>query len=74
MKAAEELIAVEGTIAKVLNGSMFKVQLDSGFEVLGMTSGKMRKFNIRLTLGDKVKVEMSPYDLTKGRIVYRFKD
>lgn len=74
VKAKDELVSVEGVVTKVLNGSMFSIKLDNGFEVLGMTSGRMRKFNIRLALGDRVRVEMSPYDLTKGRIVYRCKD
>lgn len=73
MKNDENIITLEGTISKICSGSMFKVHLENGFEILGIPSGKMRKFNIRLALGDKVQVEMSAYDLTKGRIVYRLK-
>ena len=62
---------VEGEISAVLAGTMFRVKLESGHEVLAHISGKMRKRFIRLVIGDKVKMEMSPYDLTKARIVYR---
>jgi translation initiation factor IF-1 len=62
---------MEGTIAAVLAGTMFKVKLASGHEVLAHISGKMRKRFIRLVVGDKVKMEMSPYDTSKARIVYR---
>jgi len=62
---------VEGTISSVLAGTMFKVKLASDHEVLAHISGKMRKRFIRLVVGDKVKMEMSPYDTTKARIVYR---
>ena len=73
MKNDDNLITIQGTITKICSGSMFKVKLDNGFEILGTLSGKMRKFNIRMAIGDKVQVEMSAYDLTKGRIVYRMK-
>lgn len=73
MKNDDNLITIQGTITKICSGSMFKVKLDNGFEILGTISGKMRKFNIRMAIGDKVQVEMSAYDLTKGRIVYRMK-
>lgn len=73
MKNDDTLITAEGKITKILPGSMFRVELDNGFEILGIPSGKMRKFNIRMALGDKVQVEMSAYDLTKGRITYRMK-
>ena len=69
----EKSVEVEGTITSVLAGTQFRVQLQSGHEVLAHISGKMRKRFIRLTLGDKVKMEMSPYDLSKGRIEYRLK-
>lgn len=62
---------LEGTVSAVLAGTMFKVQLSSGHEVLAHISGKMRKRFIRLVIGDKVKMEMSPYDTSKARIVYR---
>ena len=61
---------MEGTISAVLAGTMFKVKLASGHEVLAHISGKMRKRFIRLVVGDKVKMEMSPYDTSKARIVY----
>ncbi|GAA5496881.1 translation initiation factor IF-1 [Rubritalea halochordaticola] len=62
---------IEGTIKTVLAGTMFKVELASGHEVLAHISGKMRKRFIRLVVGDRVKMEMSPYDTTKARITYR---
>ena len=73
MKNDDTLITADGKITKILPGSMFRVELDNGFEILGIPSGKMRKFNIRMALGDKVQVELSAYDLTKGRITYRMK-
>ena len=60
-----------GVIEELLPGATFKIRLDNGHEILAHLSGKMRMFNIRLLPGDKVKVEMTPYDLTKGRITYR---
>ncbi len=67
----EKAVEVEGTISSVLAGTMFRVKLNSGHEVLAHISGKMRKRFIRLVIGDRVKMEMSPYDVTKARIVYR---
>jgi translation initiation factor IF-1 len=69
----EEAIAVEGTVVEPLPNAMFKVELENGHMVLAHISGKMRMHYIRILPGDKVKVELSPYDLTRGRIVYRFK-
>jgi len=69
----EEKIEVEGTVIEALPGTQFRVELDNGHEVLAYLSGKMRRYYIRILLGDRVKLEMSPYDLTRGRIVYRFK-
>jgi translation initiation factor IF-1 len=69
----EDKIQVEGTVVEALPGTQFKVRLETGYEVLAYLSGKMRKYYIRILLGDKVRVEMSPYDLTRGRIVYRHK-
>ena len=66
-------IEVEGKVVAVLPGTMFKVQLSNGHVVLAHISGKLRKNFIKITNGDKVTVEMSAYDLTKGRITYRFK-
>ena len=68
---AEQTIETEGKIMSVLAGTMFKVALENKHEVLAHISGKMRKRFIRLTTGDRVKLEMSPYDLNKARIVYR---
>ncbi|HZM23644.1 MAG TPA: translation initiation factor IF-1 [Anaerolineales bacterium] len=69
----EEIIAVEGTVIEPLPNAMFKVELENGHMVLAHISGKMRMHFIRILPGDKVKLELSPYDLTRGRIVYRFK-
>ena len=70
---AEELIEVEGRVTVVLPGTMFRVQLDNEHLVLATISGKMRKRFVRLTVGDRVKMEMSPYDLDKARIVWRLR-
>lgn len=67
----EESIETQGRVTSVLAGTMFRVQLDNNHEVLAHISGKMRQRFIRLTVGDRVKLEMSPYDLNKARIVYR---
>ena len=69
--AKEEPIQLEGTISKVMPGTMFKVALPNGHEVLSHISGKMRKNWIRIAVGDKVTVEVSPYDLSKARIIFR---
>jgi translation initiation factor IF-1 len=69
----EKAIELEGIVQEPLPNAMFKVKLDNGHEILAHISGKMRKFYIRILPGDKVKVEMSPYDLTKGRITYRYR-
>ena len=71
MATKEEKIEVEGEVVEALPSTMFRVQLDSGHSVLATISGKMRKHYIRILPGDKVKVELSPYDLTRGRITYR---
>lgn len=67
----EESIEVEGIIKENLPNTMFRVELENGHEVLAYLSGKMRKYFIKIIPGDKVKVALSPYDLTKGRIIYR---
>ncbi len=67
----EEPIAVEGTVVEPLKNAMFRVELDNGHRVLAHVSGKMRRYFIRILPGDKVKLELSPYDLTRGRITYR---
>jgi len=69
--AKEEGIVVEGTVVEPLPNAMFRVELENGHKVLAHVSGKMRKFFIRILPGDKVTVELSPYDLTRGRITYR---
>ena len=69
----EEPIEVEGTVAEPLPNAMFRVELKNGHMVLAHISGKMRMNFIRILPGDRVKLEMSPYDLTRGRIVYRYK-
>ena len=69
----EEKIQMEGTVIEALPGTQFRVQLDNGPEVLAYLAGKMRRYYIRILLGDRVKLEMSPYDLTRGRITYRQK-
>ncbi len=72
-KKKEDKIDVEGTVIEALPGTQFRVRLDNGYEILAYLSGKMRKYYIRILLGDRVRVELSPYDLTRGRIVYRYK-
>ena len=69
----EEKITVEGTVIEALPATQFRVELDNGHEVLAYLSGKMRRYYIRILLGDRVRVEISPYDLSRGRIVYRQK-
>jgi translation initiation factor IF-1 len=71
MVKKEEALEVEGTVTQALANTRFRVQLESGTEVLAHVAGKMRKHFIRIVPGDRVKVELSPYDLTKGRITYR---
>lgn len=71
--AKEEAIEVEGVIQEALPNAMFRVELQNGHTILGHISGKMRKHYIRILPGDKVKVELSPYDLTRGRITYRLR-
>ncbi len=73
MSKKEEAIEVIGTVVETLPNAMFRVELENKHEVLAHVSGKMRKYFIRILPGDKVKVELSPYDLSRGRIVYRYK-
>ena len=70
---AKDVIEIEGTILESMPNAMFRVELDNGHEILAHISGKIRKNFIRILPGDKVKVEMTPYDLTRGRITYRLK-
>jgi translation initiation factor IF-1 len=71
--AKEEPIEINGIVMQALPNAMFKVKTDNGHEILAQLSGKMRKYYIRIVPGDKVVVEVSPYDLTKGRIIFRDK-
>jgi len=71
--AKEDLLEFEGVVSEILPNAMFRVTLDNGHVVLAHTSGKMRKNRIRVLQGDKVNVEMTPYDLSKGRITFRHK-
>ena len=71
--AKEEAIEVEAVVVEPLPNAMFRVEMENGHRVLAHVSGKMRKHFIRILPGDKVKVELSPYDLSRGRIVYRLK-
>jgi len=72
--AKEEMIEFEGVVSEVLPDSRFRVSLEGGHEVLAYTSGRMKKNRIRILAGDRVTVEMTPYDLTKGRINFRHKE
>ena len=71
--AKEELMEFNGTVKELLPNAMFRVLLDNNHEIIAHTAAKMRKFRIRVLAGDRVTVEMTPYDLTKGRITFRFK-
>lgn len=71
--AKEEAIEVEAVVVEPLPNAMFRVEMDNGHRVLAHVSGKMRKYFIRILPGDRVKVELSPYDLTRGRITYRMR-
>lgn len=73
MTKKEEKIEVDGTVVEALPATQFRVELDNGHVVLAYLSGKMRRHYIRILRGDRVRVELSPYDLTRGRIAYRFK-
>ncbi len=72
MSKEKDKIKVEGIVTEALPATQFKVRLDNGHEVLAYLSGKMRRYYIRILLGDRVSLEMSPYDLTRGRITYRY--
>lgn len=73
MPVKEETVEVEGEVVEALPNTMFKVKLDTGHEVLAHISGKMRVHYVRILPGDRVKVELSPYDLNRGRVTYRFR-
>lgn len=74
MSSKDEKLEIEGVVVEALPNTQFLVELDNGHRVLAYLSGKMRKYYIRILLGDRVRVEMTPYDMTRGRIVYRHKD
>lgn len=73
MTKKEDKLEVEGTVVEALPNTQFTVELDNGHQVLAYLSGKMRRYYIRILLGDRVRVEMTPYDLNRGRITYRYK-
>ena len=70
----EEKIELDGEVVEAFRNGMYRIALDNGHETLGYTAGKMRRYRIRILPGDRIKVELSPYDLTRGRIVYRYRD
>ncbi len=72
-KVKKDAVEIKGTVIEALPNAMFRVNLETGHEILAHISGKMRMYYIRILLGDKVLVELSPYDLTRGRIIYRYK-
>lgn len=69
--AKEDKVVLEGTVVDILPDGQYKVEIEGGHQILGYTSGKMRRFNIRIVVGDTVTVETSPYDLSRGRITFR---
>ena len=71
MSEKGDKIELEGEVIEALRGRMFRVQLDNGHETLGYLAGRLKRYRIRLMLGDRVRIELSPYDLNRGRIVYR---
>jgi translation initiation factor IF-1 len=73
MSVKEEKIEFEGEVTEAMRNGMFRVELDNGHTTIGYTAGKMRRYRIRINPGDRVKLELSPYDLNRGRIVYRYR-
>ncbi|HKU59542.1 MAG TPA: translation initiation factor IF-1 [Gaiellaceae bacterium] len=73
MADKEEKLLLEGEVVEAFRSGMYRVALENGHEALAYTAGKMRRHRIRILLGDRIKLELSPYDLTRGRIVYRFR-
>ena len=71
--AKQDMVEMEGVVSEVLPSAMFRVMLDNGYAVLATIGGNLRRFRIRVLAGDRVRVEVSPYDLTRGRITYRHK-
>ena len=72
MAEKEEKIELDGEVLESFRSGMYRIQLDNGHEALGYTAGRMRRYRIRIFPGDRIKLELSPYDLTRGRIVYRY--
>lgn len=72
--AKEQLLEMDGTVTEALPNAQFRVKLDNGVELISYANGKMRKFRIRILPGDRVKVEISPYDMTRARISFRYRD
>ena len=73
MAVKEEKVELEGEITEALSNGKYRIALDNGHETLGYVAGKMRRYRIRVLPGDRIKIELSPYDLTRGRIVFRYK-
>ena len=73
MPEKEEKIEFEGVVVEALSNGKYRIALDNGHETLGYLAGKMRRFRIRIMPGDRIKIELSPYDLNRGRIVYRYR-
>ena len=73
MAEKEEKVELDGEVVEALRNGQFRIALDNGHETLGYTAGKMRRYRIRILPGDRIKVELSPYDLSRGRIVYRYR-
>ena len=73
MATKEQKVELEGEVTEALGNGMYKIALDNGFETMGYTAGKMRRFRIRMNPGDRVRIELSAYDLDRGRIVYRLR-
>jgi translation initiation factor IF-1 len=73
LSVKEEKVELEGEVVEAFRNGMYRIALDNGHETLGYTAGKMRRYRIRIMPGDRIKIEVSPYDLTRGRIVYRYR-
>ncbi len=73
MADKEEKVELDGEVVEALRNGQFRIALENGHETLGYTAGKMRRYRIRILPGDRIKVELSPYDLSRGRIVYRYR-